>query len=53
MSSGHICSFEAMEVRSILLDEVMKDPENPADDLVVDLDIKVCDMCEMWGVCDV
>ncbi len=41
VSSGHICSFESMEVRSVLLDEVMKDPENPGDDLVVDLDIKV------------
>ncbi len=42
VSSGHICSFEAMQVRSVLLDEVMKDPECPGDDLVVDLDIKVC-----------
>lgn len=40
VSAGHICSFEAMEVRSVLLDEVMKDPENPVDDLVVNLDIK-------------
>lgn len=41
VSSGHICSFEAMEVRFVLLDEVMKNPENPTEDLVVDLDIKV------------
>ena len=41
MSAGHICSFESMEVRSVLLDEVMKDPENPTEDQVVNLDIKV------------
>ena len=41
ISSGHICTFEAMQVRSVLLDMVIRDPENPTDDLVVDLDIKV------------
>ena len=30
-----------MQVMSLLLDEVMKDPENPSEDLIVDLDIKV------------
>ena len=41
ISSGQICTFESMQVRSVLLDAVLKDPENPMDDLVVDLDIKV------------
>lgn len=41
INSGHICTFEAMQVRSVLLDMVIRDPENPTDDLVVDLDIKV------------
>ena len=41
MSSGHICTFESMQVRSALLDEVMKDPENTIEDLILDLDIKV------------
>ena len=41
ISSGQICTFETMQVRSVLLDEVLSDPENPTDDLVVDLDIKV------------
>lgn len=48
VSSGHICTFESMEVRSVLLDEVMKDPENPTDDLVVNLDIKVSHYRVMW-----
>ena len=41
ISSGHICTFEAMQVRSILLDVVLQNPENPTQDLVFDLDIKV------------
>ena len=49
ISSGHICTFEAMQVRSVLLDMILKDPENPTDDLVVDLDIKVCvEVVIMW-----
>lgn len=41
MSSGHICEFDDMQVVSVLLDEIMKDPENPTEDLVLQLDIKV------------
>ena len=41
ISSGQICTFEALQVRSVLLDTVLKDPENPTDDLMVDLDVKV------------
>ena len=41
ISSGQICTFESLQVRSVLLDAVLKDPENPTDDLMVDLDIKV------------
>lgn len=41
VSSGHICQFEDMQVVSVLLDEIMKDPENPTEDLVLQLDIKV------------
>ena len=41
VSSGHICRFEDMQVVSVLLDEIMKDPENPTEDLLFHLDIKV------------
>ena len=44
--SGHICQFEDMQVMSVLMDEIMKDPENPTDDLVLQLDIKVSIMCD-------
>lgn len=40
VSSGHLCVFREMQVKSILLDEVMKDPESPSEDLVHNLDIK-------------
>lgn len=41
VSSGHICQFDDMQVVSVLLDEIMKDPEKPTKDLVLQLDIKV------------
>lgn len=41
VSSGHICQFEDMQVTSVLLDEIMKDPENPTEELLLHLDIKV------------
>ena len=39
--SGHISRFEDMQVVSVLMDEILKDPENPTEDLVLQLDIKV------------
>ena len=50
MSSGHICRFEDMQVVSVLLDEIMKDPENPTEDLVLNLDIKVSILGSIWSV---
>ena len=41
ISSGQICTFDDLQVRSVLLDMVLKDPENPTEDLIVDLDVKV------------
>lgn len=41
ISSGQICTFEDLQMRSVLLDIVLKDPENPTEDLIVNLDVKV------------
>lgn len=41
MSSGYICKFEDLQIKSVLLDEIMKDPEHPNRESVVDVDIKV------------
>jgi len=41
VSSGYICLFEDLQIKSVLLDEVMKDPDHPGKECMVDLDIKV------------
>ena len=41
LSSGYICQFSDLQIKAVLLDEVMKDPENPAKDDMIELEIKV------------
>ena len=41
VTSGHICLFDEMQVKSVLLDDIMREPENPTEDLIIELDIKV------------
>ena len=48
ISSGQICQFDDMHVKSVVLDEIMKDPENPREDFVFELEIKVGG--GEWGV---
>ncbi|ERL94683.1 hypothetical protein D910_11958, partial [Dendroctonus ponderosae] len=38
--SGYICSFNALEVEAILLDEVIDNPEKPTKDYLIKLEIK-------------
>lgn len=40
MSSGYICQFNDLQIKSVLLDEIMKDPENPTKDNMMELEIK-------------
>ncbi|XP_046859399.1 WD repeat-containing protein 35-like isoform X2 [Xenia sp. Carnegie-2017] len=40
LSSGYICEFSDLEIKSVLLDEIMKDPENPPKDCIIDLEVK-------------
>lgn len=40
MSSGYICSFSNLEVRTVLLDEIMQDPENPSQEFVCNMEAK-------------
>ncbi|XP_071961535.1 WD repeat-containing protein 35-like isoform X2 [Antedon mediterranea] len=40
LSSGYICHFEDLQIRSVLLDEIMKDSEHPSKDNLIDMDIK-------------
>ncbi|KAM9786504.1 WD repeat-containing protein 35 isoform X1 [Syngnathus typhle] len=39
-TSGYICSFEDLEIKSVLLDEIMKDPERPNKDNLINFEIR-------------
>jgi hypothetical protein len=41
LSSSYICQFSDLQIKAVLLDEVMKDPENPAKDDMIEMEIKV------------
>ena len=41
LSSGYICQFNDLQIKSVLLDEIMKDPENPTKDSIQEMEIKV------------
>lgn len=41
LSSGYICQFSDLQIKSVLLDEIMKNPENPTKDDMIELEIKV------------
>ncbi|KAG0418880.1 hypothetical protein HPB47_004532 [Ixodes persulcatus] len=40
MSSGYICTFSNLEIRTVLLDEIMQDPENPSPEFVCNMEAK-------------
>uniref|UniRef100_A0A8B9JMT6 WD repeat-containing protein 35 n=1 Tax=Astyanax mexicanus TaxID=7994 RepID=A0A8B9JMT6_ASTMX len=39
-TSGFICNFEDLEIKSVLLDEIMKDPERPNKDYLLNFEIR-------------
>ncbi|XP_043921710.1 WD repeat-containing protein 35 [Protopterus annectens] len=39
-TSGYICNFEDLEIKSVLLDEILKDPEHPNKDYVINFEIR-------------
>lgn len=38
--SGYICSFQDLEIRCVLLDDLMQKPEDTRKDLILDLEVK-------------
>ncbi|EEB10935.1 WD-repeat protein, putative [Pediculus humanus corporis] len=40
ISAGYICSFKDLEIRGVLLDEIMKNPEQPSPEHILDLEVK-------------
>ncbi|VDK76030.1 unnamed protein product [Onchocerca ochengi] len=41
INSGYICSFKNLVVRTVLLDELMKNPETPHKSFIIDIEIKL------------
>uniref|UniRef100_A0A3P9HAW2 WD repeat-containing protein 35 n=1 Tax=Oryzias latipes TaxID=8090 RepID=A0A3P9HAW2_ORYLA len=39
-TSGYICNFEDLEIKSVLLDEIMKSPEKPNKDNLINFEIR-------------
>ncbi|XP_054833887.1 WD repeat-containing protein 35 [Eublepharis macularius] len=39
-TSGYICNFEDLEIKSILLDEILKNPEHPNKDFIINFEIR-------------
>ncbi|XP_066495950.1 WD repeat-containing protein 35 [Tiliqua scincoides] len=39
-TSGYICSFEELEIKSVLLDEILKNPEHPNKDCIINFEIR-------------
>ncbi|XP_021109180.1 WD repeat-containing protein 35 isoform X3 [Heterocephalus glaber] len=39
-TSGYICNFEDLEIKSVLLDEILKDPEHPNKDYMLNFEIR-------------
>ncbi len=40
LSSGYLCSFSNLQIKAILMDEIMQSPENPSPDHVLDYETK-------------
>lgn len=40
LCSGYICTFQDLEIRCVLLDDLMQKPEDTRPDLIVDLEVK-------------
>nr|XP_033792878.1 WD repeat-containing protein 35 isoform X3 [Geotrypetes seraphini] len=39
-TSGYICCFEDLEIKSVILDEILKDPEHPNKDYIINFEIR-------------
>nr|XP_032817286.1 WD repeat-containing protein 35 isoform X1 [Petromyzon marinus] len=39
-TSGYICSFEDLEIKSVLMDEILRDPEHPNKECVANFEVR-------------
>ncbi|XP_047144990.1 WD repeat-containing protein 35 isoform X1 [Hydra vulgaris] len=55
-SSGYICRFSDLQIKAVLLDELMKNPDNPSKDHIVEMETKSLrdsrDLLEKVGIDD-
>ena len=51
MSSGYICEFSDLQIKSVLLDEIMAEPEEPALDNVLHMEVKVSECQGQSNIC--
>ena len=40
MSSGYICEFHDLQIKAVLLDEVMRSPDNPEKEHIINFETK-------------
>ncbi|KAK3580220.1 hypothetical protein CHS0354_012747 [Potamilus streckersoni] len=56
LSSGYICQFNDLQIKSVLLDEIVRDPENPTKECIAEMEIKSLrdtrDLLEKVGIPD-
>ena len=41
LCSGYICEFSDLQIKSVLLDEILADPEQPTKDNILEMEVKV------------
>ena len=42
LSSGYICEFSDLQIKSVLLDEILMEPDSPSLDNVLEMEVKAC-----------
>ena len=40
LSSGYICEFSDLQIKSVLLDEILMEPDSPSLDNVLEMEVK-------------
>ena len=41
LSSGYICQFNDLQIKPVLLAEIMKEPDKPSKDNLMDMEVKL------------
>ena len=41
LSSAYLCSFSDLEIRAVVLDQLMKEPEAPTKECLLDFEVRI------------